>query len=261
MRFSRPGHRVRDPFRRVRCSVPAGEPHVASAPTGTTRYSPDRPDQVPSWPPDRTDPTLRCARATGPGQAGRSGRRSSRALRVSGPSSAGRSSRSRPARPSAGRRRRTSSGRAAGPACGWRRRAFTAAKSPMSARKIVVLTTSASDGPAASRTAERLRSARSVWASMPSSELARRRVDPDLPAAEDEAVGGDGLAVGPEGARGVGRRDRLSGHGCLPGSPVPARIRGRDGRTAAVPPASAAARQRTPRAGASAASAASSTEG
>ena len=47
--------------------------------------------------------------------------------------------------------------------------AFTAAKSPMSTRKIVVFTTSAKVAPAASSTAPRFLSARSAWASTPPS--------------------------------------------------------------------------------------------
>ena len=59
-------------------------------------------------------------------------------------------------------------------------------------------------------------------------ELAGRGVDADLPAAEHEAVGGDALAVGPEGAGRVARGDRGSGHGCLPGSPAAGEDRGRE---------------------------------
>ena len=94
----------------------------------------------------------------------------------------------------------------------------------MSARKIVVLTTSANEAPAASRTADRLRSARSVWASMPStsspvagsSRAARCRTR------------GSSVAMawlyGPRAAGALLDRDGVTGHGCLPGSRLPARI-------------------------------------
>ena len=90
----------------------------------------------------------------------------------------------------------------------------------MSARKTVVLTTSANPTPAASSTAPRLRSVRSVSSStVPWRSSPRRGVDRPLARAEDEVAGDDRLAVRPDGGRRAGGRDRLSGHGGAPSCP------------------------------------------
>ena len=57
----------------------------------------------------------------------------------------------------------------------------------MSARKIVVLTTSAQASPAASRTADRFRSERSAWASTPSTSSPVAGSSPSWPGAEERA--------------------------------------------------------------------------
>ena len=68
----------------------------------------------------------------------------------------------------------------------------------MSARKQVVLTTSANVQPAASSTAWRLRSACSAWASTPSASWPVAGSAPSWPGAEHEVVGRDRLAVRPD---------------------------------------------------------------